>query len=113
MPNYRPVEETYPFFEATFCIGENGRVGLISSFDVAAYSPLDPPRGTKVFLGSGPIEIYDSLPEFEERLFATMAVAAQGEVEDHTEQSGELDDHPHDKATEKLQVIPNDAKKKK
>lgn len=80
MPNYRQIEETYPFFEANFCIGENGRIGLINGLSVVAYSPLETPRGTKVIVGSISVEIYDPLPSFEDRLQECLAYGAQEET---------------------------------
>lgn len=73
---YRPVEETYPFFDVTFSDNESGRVGGINAFQVAAYEPGASLSGTRVFFVGGAIAtLNDHQPDFEKRLQETLAVS--------------------------------------
>lgn len=70
---YRPVEETYPFFDVTFINGDGIPAG-ISAFEVAAYRSSG--SGTVVNLrgAAGVINLQDPLKDFEKRLHDTLNV---------------------------------------
>lgn len=72
---YRPVEQTYPFFDVTFSDNESGRIGGINAFQVAAYEPGANLAGTRVFFVGGAIgTINDNQEDFERRLQETLDV---------------------------------------
>lgn len=75
---YRPVEETYPFFDVTFINGDGIPAG-ISAFEVAAYRSSG--SGTVVNLrgAAGVINLQDSIGDFVRRLRETLNVKIYAE----------------------------------
>lgn len=88
---YRPVEETYPFFDVT--LSSNGEVAGISAFDVSAYAHNG--AGTRIALRgtNGWLSLEDLFADFEKRLFDCLAVNILGDVEETAEVKVDDPDH--------------------